>query len=270
MPVYVGGPAGAMINGGRSLRATPRCRTDRPTPAGRCRSGAALPPAPTVTLMTEPPRPPGAGDPGYPPPDPTSPGPYPSAEPPTAPLSGAPGTGGYPRPVAIRRPPVTNRRQAATLRPGTIHRRVATPTRRLSPPGGYPAGGAYGAPGGAYGAPGGGYANNEDKTWALVAHFGGALGALVSFGPLGFVAPLIAYLARGNQSPAVRAHALAALNFQILWSIIAFVLLFVSWCLFFLPSIAVVVIQILFGIIAGMKANEGSPYRYPMSATFIK
>ena len=84
------------------------------------------------------------------------------------------------------------------------------------------------------------------------------------------MAPLIAYLVRGNQSPTVRAQALAALNFQILWSIIAFVLLFVSWCLLFLPSVAVVVIQILFGIIAGMKANEGASYRYPMSATFIK
>lgn len=47
-------------------------------------------------------------------------------------------------------------------------------------------------------------------------------------------------------------------------------LLFVSWCLLFLPSIAVVVIQILFGIIAGMKANEGQAYRYPMSTSFIK
>jgi uncharacterized Tic20 family protein len=103
-----------------------------------------------------------------------------------------------------------------------------------------------------------------------VAHFGGALGALISLGPLGFVGPLIAYLAKGQQSPTVRAHAVAALNFQILWSIIAFVLLFVSWCLLFLPSVAVVVIQIVFGIIAGVKANEGTLYKYPMSVNFIK
>ncbi|RAO08715.1 DUF4870 domain-containing protein [Micromonospora noduli] len=208
--------------------------------------------------MTEPPRPPGSGDPGNYPPEPTSPGPSPSAEPPTAPLSGAPGPAGYPPPGGY--PPPTGDQPPSGGYP---------PAGGYPPPGGYPPAGGYPA-GGAYGGPGGGYANNEDKTWALVAHFGGALGALVSFGPLGFVAPLIAYLARGQQSPTVRAHALAALNFQILWSIIAFVLLFVSWCLLFLPSIAVVVIQILFGIIAGIKANEGTPYRYPMTANFIK
>ncbi len=192
--------------------------------------------------MTEPPRPPGSGEPG-----PQGPGP----DEPTTPLSGAPGAGGYP-------PPGDTPPSGGYPPPGDY-----------PPPGGYPPPGAGYPTGGAYGAPAG-YANNEDKTWALVAHFGGALGALVSFGPLGFVAPLIAYLARGNQSPAVRAHALAALNFQIVWSLIAFVLLFVSWCLLFLPSVAVVVIQIVFGIIAGLRANEGTLYRYPMSGSFIK
>lgn len=106
--------------------------------------------------------------------------------------------------------------------------------------------------------------------WVLGAHLGGAVGALISVGLLGFVAPLVAYLARGNQSPTVRAHAQAALNFQITWSLIAFVLLFVGGCLLFLPNIAVVVMQIVFGIIAALRANEGQQYRYPMSAELIK
>ena len=50
-------------------------------------------------------------------------------------------------------------------------------------------------------------------------------------------------LAKGHQSPTVRAHAVAALNFQILWSIIGFALFFVSWCLLFIPSIAVFVFR---------------------------
>jgi len=142
-----------------------------------------------------------------------------------------------------------------------------------------PPGGGYPPPGGGYPPPGGppyggppppGYAHNDDKTWALVAHFGGALGTLISFGPLGFVGPLIAYLAKGQQSPTVRAHALAALNFQLLWSIISFVLLFVSWCLLFIPSLVVFAFQLIIGIIAGVKANEGVLYKYPMSASFIK
>jgi uncharacterized Tic20 family protein len=115
-----------------------------------------------------------------------------------------------------------------------------------------------------------GYANNDEKTWALVAHFGGAAGAFISGGILGFVGPLIAYLAKGNQSPTVRAHAVAALNFQILWSGIAFLLIFVSWCLLFLPTLAVMAVQIILGIMAGIKANEGQLYRYPMSVSIIK
>ncbi|MFV2082898.1 DUF4870 domain-containing protein [Micromonospora sp. LOL_021] len=189
--------------------------------------------------MTEPPRPPGENGPGGMPQDPNSPPPPPASYS----MPGEASSPGYPPPPGGASPP-----------PGGY-----------PPPGGFPPGGpAYG------GQPPSGYATNDDKTWALIAHFGGALGAFISFGPLGFVGPLIAYLVKGQQSPAVRAHALAALNFQILWSAIAFVLLFVSWCLLFIPSLVVFAIQIIFGIIAGVKANEGTLYKYPMSANFIK
>jgi uncharacterized Tic20 family protein len=126
--------------------------------------------------------------------------------------------------------------------------------------------------GGGYAAapPPAGYATADDKNWALIAHFGGAVGAFISLGVLGFVGPLVAYLTKGQQSPTARAHALAALNFQLLWSIIAFVLVFVSWCLLFLPSLLVMAVQVIFGILAGVQANEGRLYKYPMSASFIK
>jgi uncharacterized Tic20 family protein len=137
------------------------------------------------------------------------------------------------------------------------------------PPGGYPPG--YGAAPGAYGAAPAGYANSEDKTWALVAHFGGALGAFIGGGAGGWIAPLVALLARGNQSPAVRAHAVAALNFQVLWSIIA-VVGYALMCIlvgFIIVPIAWLVATII-GVIAGVKANEGQLYRYPMSISMIK
>lgn len=144
------------------------------------------------------------------------------------------------------------------------------------PAGGYPPpGGGYQAPG-AYQAPGGGpapigYANNDEKTWALVSHFGGAAGMLVVFGVGGFIAPLIALLAKGNTSPTVRAHAVAALNFQMLWSIIGLVgyaLSCVGIGFIIFPIVAI--IGIIFGIIAGIKANEGQLYRYPLSINMIK
>lgn len=141
------------------------------------------------------------------------------------------------------------------------------------PGGGYPPAGGYPPPGG-YGFPGAapaGYANNDEKTWALVAHFGGALGAFITGGVAGWIGPLIALLAKGPQSPTVRAHAVAALNFQILWTIIT-VVGYITMCIligFLIVPIAWLVATIV-GVIAGVKANEGQLYRYPLSISMIK
>jgi uncharacterized protein len=116
-----------------------------------------------------------------------------------------------------------------------------------------------------------GYANADEKTWALIAHFGGAIGAFFGGGTLGWVAPLIALVARGNQSPTVRAHAVAALNFQLLWSIVA-VIGYATICLaigLIIFPIAIL-LQIIFGIVAGVRANEGDLYRYPLSISMVK
>ena len=116
--------------------------------------------------------------------------------------------------------------------------------------------------------PGGG---TDDRTWIQVAHFGGAAGAFLGGGCAGWIAPLVALLARGNQSPVVRAEAVKALNFQILWSIIALV----GWVLSCIiigifVAIAAMIIAIVFGVIAGVKASNNEPYNYPMSVQIIK
>ncbi len=115
-----------------------------------------------------------------------------------------------------------------------------------------------------------GYANSDEKTWALVAHFGGIV--------VGFIAPLVALLAKGNESPTVRAHAVEALNFQITWGAIAIIgwilgvcgsVIVVGAIFFVVPFIAWLVI-IIFSILAGLKANEGVLYRYPMTLRLVK
>jgi uncharacterized Tic20 family protein len=120
------------------------------------------------------------------------------------------------------------------------------------------------------GAPPPGYANNDEKTWALIAHFGGIIA--------GFIAPLVALLAKGNESPTVKAHATEALNFQITWGAIAILgwilgvcgsIIIVGAVFFVVPFIAWAVI-IIFSIIAGLKANEGQFYRYPATVRLVK
>jgi uncharacterized Tic20 family protein len=141
----------------------------------------------------------------------------------------------------------------------------STPGPHIPPPGGaYPPPGAVPPPVG--------YPTADDKTWALVAHFGGAAGMLLGWGCGGWVAPLIALVVQGDKSPVARAHAVAALNFQILWSIVG-VIAWPFYCVFglgVLISLAALVVGTVFGVIAGIKANEGQLYNYPMSPSLIR
>jgi uncharacterized Tic20 family protein len=142
------------------------------------------------------------------------------------------------------------------------------------PPPAYPPQGGYPPPGYAPAGPAvppPGYASADDKTWALIAHFGGAVGMFVGGGALGWVAPLIAMVSKGNQSPTVRAHAVAALNFQLLWSIIG-AIGYITLCLFvgFIILPIAWLMGVIFGIIAGLRANEGQLYKYPASISIIK
>jgi uncharacterized Tic20 family protein len=206
--------------------------------------------------MTEPPRPPGEGNPN----DPTAPfNPY-AANDPTSGSTPPPPPGGYAPPPSSGggyAPPPTSGGGYGTPPP---------------PTGGYgpPPGGGYNQPppGYGYGAPA---AGQDDKTWIAVAHFGGAAGAFISGGVAGWIAPLVAYLARGQQSPAVRAEAVKALNFQILWSIIGLVgwitaCILIGW----LAVAAAWIVGTVFGVIAGAKANNNEPYNYPMTVSIIK
>jgi uncharacterized Tic20 family protein len=182
--------------------------------------------------MTEAPR-----SPGQPEPDPTAPTPPPYVPPPETDHN-------YPPP------------------PGTDHNYPPPPpTGGYSPSGGYPSGPGY---------PPAGFATNDEKTWALIAHFGGALGAFLGGGAGGWIAPLVAMLTKGTESPTVRAHAVAALNFQLTMTIAAIIGWTIGCLLLFIPGVVVMILAIVFGIIGGMRANEGQLYRYPLTINLVR
>jgi len=197
----------------------------------------------TVTAMTEPPRPPGDDNRN----DPTRPfDPYAANEPTSASAPPPPPDG----------PP--------TAAPSGYEPPPDPPTGYGTPPPHYgyqqqpPPGHQFGA-------------SQDDRTWILVAHFGGPAGILVGLGLGGWIAPLIALLARGNQSPVVRTEAIKALNFQLLWALVGLI----GWatiCLgigFVIMTLAALV-AIIFGVVAGVKAVNNEPYNYPMTVNFIK
>lgn len=100
---------------------------------------------------------------------------------------------------------------------------------------------------------------------AMLSHL---LGALV-----GFVVPLIIWLVKKDAMPFVDDQAREALNFQItvLIVFVACGILATVTCGFgaflFFP---VWVADLIFGIMAAMKANEGIVYRYPYALRLIK
>lgn len=109
-----------------------------------------------------------------------------------------------------------------------------------------------------------GYRPSEDeRNWGLIAH----VSAIV----LGFLGPLIALLAKGNESKWVRAHAIEALNFHITLFFVyavggALTFVLIGLCLLIPAALASVVLSIL----AGVKAYQGGAYRYPFALRLIK
>ena len=101
-------------------------------------------------------------------------------------------------------------------------------------------------------------------------------GLVVPFGNV--IGPLIVWQMKRNEVPSIEEHGKEALNFQL--SILIYLLgggvaaFLLSWlCIGFLlfPLLGVVWIGgIVFAVIAGIKANDGVLYRYPLTLRLIK
>ena len=87
----------------------------------------------------------------------------------------------------------------------------------------------------------------------------------------GFVAPLIIWLLKKDEDPFIDEHGKESVNFQITVLIamaVSCVLMFV--CIGAILAACVWVVDIVFCIIAAVKASNGARYRYPLCIRFIK
>ncbi|QRK07102.1 DUF4870 domain-containing protein [Archangium violaceum] len=108
----------------------------------------------------------------------------------------------------------------------------------------------------------------DEKTWGMLAHLSALVAALLSATALSFVGPLLVLILKGKDSAWVAQHAKRALNFQIL--ICAVVWACGATCVLLPVAIVVGLVGALFSILAGLKANEGQMYRYPIDLQIVK
>jgi len=112
--------------------------------------------------------------------------------------------------------------------------------------------------------------DKDARMWAMFSHLAGLAGCLPI--PLAnIIGPLIIWQIKKDDFAFVNEQGKEAVNFQIsmtIYGIIAGILIFAVIGILLLP--AVIIVDIVFLLIAAVKANDGFHYRYPLSIRFIK
>ena len=108
--------------------------------------------------------------------------------------------------------------------------------------------------------------DEKSRMWCAFCHIGGML----SF-PLNIVAPLVFWLIKKDELPAVDVHGKAALNFQITCAIVYLI----SACLIWLFGIGILIavvtflLNVIFSLMAVIKSATGKEAKYPFLFRFV-
>ena len=109
----------------------------------------------------------------------------------------------------------------------------------------------------------------------MFCHLSALIGLFINIGtvitlilPMGFLGPLLVWLAKRNEFPAVDEHGREAANFQITMGGLQFlftIVPIVGW-FFLIPAL---LFNIGLSIFASVKASHGEQYRYPFSLRLL-
>ncbi len=104
---------------------------------------------------------------------------------------------------------------------------------------------------------------SDEKLWATLSHLS------ISF--IGVVGPLVVFLVLKDRGQFVRAHAIESLNFSILYTVAQFVSGMLTAALIGYVLLPIVLVgALVLCILAGIAANKGEPYRYPVNWRLVK
>lgn len=152
------------------------------------------------------------------------------------------------------------------------------PPMATPPPPGAQTQGAWGPPGYTTGGmtqhPSGTAGSSDSRQMAMFAHLSAILASFIG---LPFIGPLVIWLMRKDQDPYVAEHGREALNANISYSIymlvgtvVTVVLSFILIGFLLIPLLALAGVGwLVLSIIAGIKANNGEHFKYPLVIRFV-
>ena len=122
-----------------------------------------------------------------------------------------------------------------------------------------------------------GEVDKEERKWAMFCHLAGLAGLSPLLPAVGCaVAPLVIWQLKADEFPFVAEQGRRAVNFQL--SMLLYVTIGTIICLvsligaFLIPVVFCVfaLVDLIFVLIAAVKANRGRHYRYPITIRFFK
>ena len=116
-----------------------------------------------------------------------------------------------------------------------------------------------------------GQINRDARMWAMFCHLAGLAGYVIPIIISGIIAPLVIWQIKKEDDPFIDQNGKEAVNFQIsigIYELVSIPLCFI--CIGFATLIAAAIFNVVFLIIAAIKANNGESYRYPLCIRFLK
>lgn len=111
----------------------------------------------------------------------------------------------------------------------------------------------------------------EVRTWGMACHLA-ALAAFIGI-PFGnILGPLVIWLIKRHDDPFIEDQGKESLNFQISMTIYGVILLVLGILTFGLGLLLLIpfgIAEVVFVVIAAIRANDGEYYRYPFTIRFI-
>ncbi|MBD2703924.1 DUF4870 domain-containing protein [Spirosoma sp. BT702] len=110
---------------------------------------------------------------------------------------------------------------------------------------------------------------SDERMWAMLSHLIALPGSFFLIGTV--LGPVIIWQINKDKSAYVDYHGKESVNFQITMALataVSIVLMFVI--IGFVLICIVGLVWLIFTVIAGIKANNGEYYRYPLTIRFIK